>query len=91
MSHLQRASNPTGGACLRREPTKPALDDDLLARVLARDNLRLAWKQVEANQGAPGVDGMSIKDFPAFAREHWLGIREALLDGSTNPLRCGNG
>lgn len=85
MSHSQRASSPTGGARLRREPTKPALGEDLLARVLARDNLRAAWKQVKANQGAPGMDGMSIEDFPAFAREQWPSVRRALLDGSYQP------
>ena len=85
MSHSQRASNPPGGARLRRARMQPALGDDLLERVLESANLRAAWQQVKANQGAPGVDGMSIEEFPAWAREHWPGIREALLEGSYRP------
>jgi RNA-directed DNA polymerase len=61
------------------------LDDDLMMRVLARANLRSAWQQVKANQGAPGVDTMSIEEFPAFAREHWPSVRKALLEGSYQP------
>lgn len=85
MSHSQRASNPTGGARLRREPTKPALGEDLLVRALTRSNLLAAWKQVKANQGAAGIDSMSIEEFPAFAREHWPSVRKALLEGSYQP------
>ena len=55
----------------RRQAMDPALSDDLLERVLTPENLRKAWHQVKANHGAPGVDGMTIEDFPAFAREHW--------------------
>jgi hypothetical protein len=38
--------------------------DDLLEHVLVSDNLARAWKRVKANRGAPGIDGMTIKDFP---------------------------
>ena len=48
-------------------------------------NLNLAWKQVKANKGAPGVDGMTIDDFPAFAREHWERIRSQLSKGTYHP------
>lgn len=85
MRNSQEVTNPTGGAHPRREPTKPALDDDLLERVLASANLKLAWKQVKANQGAAGVDGMSIEAFPSFAKEHWPSLRKALLDGTYQP------
>jgi RNA-directed DNA polymerase len=51
-----------------------------MERVLASENLRQAWRQVKANQGAPGVDGMTIEDFPLFAWEHWPSIRQALRD-----------
>jgi RNA-directed DNA polymerase len=85
VNHSQEVTNPPGGADRRREDTKPALDDDLLERVLASANLKLAWKQVKANQGAAGVDAMSIEAFPAFAREHWPSVRKALLDGTYQP------
>jgi RNA-directed DNA polymerase len=78
-------SNPTGGVSDRRRPTPPALHDDLMAQVVDPANLQRAWKQVKANQGAPGIDGMPLEDFPAFAREHWPTVRQALLDGTYQP------
>jgi len=78
-------SNPTGGVSDRRRPTQPALHDDLMAQVVDPANLQRAWKQVKANQGAPGSDGMPLEDFPAFAREHWPTVRQALLDGTYQP------
>ena len=85
MNHSQEVTNPSGGADPRRAGTQPALDDDLMARVLASANLKLAWQQVKANQGAAGVDGMSIDAFPSFAKEHWPSRREALLNGTYQP------
>ena len=69
----------------RRRSMDPALSDDLMERVLASENLRNAWRQVKANYGAPGVDGMTLEDFPAFAREHWPSIRQALRDETYQP------
>jgi RNA-directed DNA polymerase len=69
----------------RRRSIDPALSDDLMGRVLTPENLRKAWHQVKANHGAPGVDGMTIEDFPAFAREHWPSIRQALGDETYQP------
>ena len=69
----------------RRPVMDPALSDDLMERVLTPANLRQAWHQVKANHGAPGVDGMTIEDFPAFAREYWPSIRQALRDETYQP------
>jgi RNA-directed DNA polymerase len=69
----------------RRPVIDPALSEDLLERVLTPENLRKAWQQVKANHGAPGVDGMTVEDFPAFAREHWPRIRQALRDETYQP------
>ena len=64
----------------RRTVMDPALGDDLMERVLTPENLRKGWHQVKANHGAPGVDGMTVEDFPVFAREHWPSSRQALRD-----------
>ena len=63
----------------------PVDPDALLQQVLEGANLNLAWKQVKANKGAPGVDGNTIDDFPAFAREHWERIRSQLSEGTYHP------
>jgi RNA-directed DNA polymerase len=53
--------------------------------VVKRDNILRAWKQVKANKGASGVDGITITDFPAYAHENWKGIKTSLLDGTYKP------
>jgi RNA-directed DNA polymerase len=60
-------------------------DDDLLERILSRENMQQAWKRVKANKGAAEMDGMSIKAFPAYARDHWDEIRDALYAGTYQP------
>ena len=57
----------------------------LLARVLERANLQRALKQVRQNQGAPGIDGMSVDELPDYLRTHWPEIRAQLLAGSYCP------
>lgn len=57
----------------------------LLARVLERENLQRALKQVRQNKGAPGIDGMTVDDLPEYLKHHWSEIRERLIDGSYMP------
>ena len=85
MMHSPSATSPTGGAEARRVVTQPALHDDLMERIVDRTNMRRAWKRVKANKGAPGSDGMTLEDFPTFARSHWSTIRQDLLDGTYQP------
>jgi len=66
----------TGGAL-----QQPTLNDNLLERVLSPDNLQAAWKQVKGNKGAPGADGITLEDYPQWAREHWAATRRALEGG----------
>ena len=53
---------------MQRVTEPPDPNDHLLERILSRPNMQQAWKRVKANRGAPGVDGMAIDQFHAFAR-----------------------
>ena len=75
----------------RAEPS-PARDEGLSdveggvwERVVARENLFQALKRVKANGGAPGMDGMTVSELPAYLKEHWLEIRASLEAGSYRP------
>lgn len=85
MTDSHSTMNPTGGAGERRRATQPALHEDLMEAVLSPANLHRAWRRVKSNRGAPGIDGLRIEDFPAYAREHWLAIRQSLNDGCYQP------
>lgn len=47
--------------------------------------MQQAWQQVKANKGAPGIDDMTITDYPDFAKANWAGIKASLLDGTYTP------
>ena len=57
----------------------------MMEQVLAPENLRVAWRRVRANAGAPGIDGMTVEAFAAFGRKHWPRIRSALMAGTYRP------
>ena len=83
---LNSPSRPVGRVETGAAEGKPGgVSDDLLEQVLSRKNLLQAWKRVQANGGAPGIDGMTIAQFPAFARQHWERIRSDLKRGTYRP------
>lgn len=77
--------NQIRGVSVQRVRDSSEPREDLLERIVARDNVLCAWKRVKANKGAAGMDGMTVEDFAAYAREHWPAIREAILAGTYQP------
>jgi len=73
---------PMAGDCI--EPRSEACSS-LMVRVLDRENLIRALKQVKRNKGAPGIDGLTVEQFPAYLRQYWPGIRQQLQDGTYRP------
>lgn len=77
---------PTGSDVAQRTATKPAFSNDLLDAVLHRANLQQAWKQVRANKGAAGIDGMTIHEFPAWVKAgHWTVVVQSIRSGDYQP------
>ncbi|ABK18873.1 group II intron reverse transcriptase/maturase [Syntrophobacter fumaroxidans] len=57
----------------------------LMEAVVERENMFGALRQVEANKGSAGVDGVSVDALRACLREHWPRIKEELLEGRYQP------
>jgi group II intron reverse transcriptase/maturase len=60
--------------------------DRLMEMILERHNIIRAWKQVCANKGAPGVDGMRTDQLGKYLARHWPKIEQDLLNGTHKPL-----
>ena len=48
-----------------------------------RKKMGLSWRL--PNKGAPGIDGVTVEDFPLTFREYWPEIRSAILEGTYVP------
>ena len=46
------------------------MSEDIITKILDRDNLNLAFKNVKANKGASGIDELSIEETEKFIKEH---------------------
>ena len=86
MTHLNNATTPTGAYIEQREPMQPAFNNtDLFDKVFDAANLERAWKQVRANKGAAGIDGMTIDNFGKWAKQHWPACKTQLIEGRYRP------
>ncbi|WP_426452786.1 group II intron reverse transcriptase/maturase [Paenibacillus sp. S-38] len=57
----------------------------LLEKMLEGHNIRLAYKRVVQNGGAPGVDGVTVAELQAYLKTHWEQVKANLLTGSYRP------
>src|ERR1700691_3886957 len=63
----------------------PVSTNRLMEAVCERENLKAALRQVRANKGSAGVDGMTVGGITDYLKQHWPAIREQLLNGTYEP------
>jgi RNA-directed DNA polymerase len=66
-------------------PESPAKTDRLMEEVCERENLKEVLRQVKANKGSSGIDGMTVVALSDYLKRHWPAIREQLLNGTYKP------
>ena len=59
--------------------------DELLERIIERNNLNRAYKRVKKNKGAGGVDGMSVEELLEYLRAHGEEIKQLIKAGKYQP------
>lgn len=63
----------------------PAETESLMEEICDPGNLKRALQRVCQNQGAPGIDGMTVHSLPGYLGDHWSQIRTQLLEGNYRP------
>jgi len=58
---------------------------ELMEKIFSRTNMQEAYRRVVKNDGAPGVDGVSVDELKAHCQQHWSRIRVELLSGKYEP------
>jgi RNA-directed DNA polymerase len=67
------------------EPESPAPTEDLMEAICDPDNIETALRAVVRNKGAPGVDGITVKQVPGILKARWPEIEDQLLQGRYQP------
>ncbi|MGB9006064.1 MAG: group II intron reverse transcriptase/maturase, partial [Candidatus Aminicenantales bacterium] len=57
----------------------------VMEEVVRKENLEKAMKQVVANKGGPGVDGMPVSELKRYLKTHWPDLKAQLLGGRYKP------
>ncbi len=72
-------------ASKRRKDGMQEVRDELLERILSKDNLNLAYKRVVTNKGSHGVDGMKVDELLPFLKQNGEELRQSILAGGYTP------
>ena len=59
--------------------------NEILEKILSRDNMNLAYKKVKANKGASGIDDMQVDELLQYLKENGEQIEEDIRKGEYNP------
>jgi len=58
----------------------------LMETILEPQNMRVELQRDKSNNGAPRIDKMTVEQLPGYLKRHWIKIRQAILDGTYDPL-----
>jgi group II intron reverse transcriptase/maturase len=68
-----------------RESSWTEVESRLMEEVASRGNMMAAYQRVVSNKGAPGIDGMQVRDLKGYLVREWPRIKEELLNGTYQP------
>jgi RNA-directed DNA polymerase len=77
---VSSADEPEGQA-----PLVPTLAEGMIEAMVSGKCAETALRRVEANKGAPGVDGMGTDELRPYLMKHWKHLKQALLEGTYRP------
>src|SRR3954471_16341525 len=67
------------------EPERPAQTATLMEAICDPENIEAALRAVVRNKGAPGVDGITVRQLPGILKARWPEIEYQLLQGRYQP------
>src|SRR6201996_2344573 len=67
------------------EPESPAPTVNLMEAICDPENIEAALRAVVRNKGAPGVDGITVRQLPSVLKARWPEIEDQLLRGCYQP------
>ena len=70
---------------LKEEINTKTVTNELLERILSKDNMNLAFQRVKANKGASGIDDMKVDELLKYLKENGKQIKEDIRNGKYNP------
>jgi RNA-directed DNA polymerase len=68
-----------------KKTTLSPVSENLMEQIVDQRNMERAWKNVKANRGAPGPDGVTLDEFFETFRDQWPTVRQQLLEGTYEP------
>lgn len=68
-----------------KEIDTETVTNELLEKILSRDNMNSAFKRVKANRGAGGIDDMTVDELLQYLKENGEQIEEYIRNGKYNP------
>lgn len=81
---VQSVNGADSSVPITGEPT-PVRTKELMAQVISKENMSLAYKRVVSNKGAAGVDGMEVEQLGSYLKAQWGRIKEQLEKGTYYP------
>jgi group II intron reverse transcriptase/maturase len=69
----------------RRKDDGKLYANNLLERILHRDNMNAAYKRVKSNKGSHGVDGMKVDELLSYLKQHGKALIASILEGTYRP------
>ena len=59
---------------------------ELLEKILSNENMNVAYKRVRANNGAGGIDDVTVDELGDYIKENWGNIKEQIRQRKYKPL-----